>query len=179
MPLPPPQPPPPSWPASLYFGRRRKLWHIVPPEQIVPTYLRKFKKDPKWIIRGIQQFAQRRYFPCRSGHDVSTVSTKKHYRTQEARKNFTTTHNFNIILITFSKTISKLPHKTNKQDGDNTLREKMVLRTTQHAHTRHQGKINRLWGSRHDGTTEQTAIWQCNKNNPISCSCTAGDSIVK
>ena len=64
IPLPPPQPPPSSWPASLYFGQRRKLWHIVPPEQLVPTYLRKSKKDPKWIIRGIQQVAQRRYFPC-------------------------------------------------------------------------------------------------------------------
>ena len=34
-------------------------------------------------------------------------------------------------------------------------------------------------GSSHDGTTEQTAIWQFNKNNPIGGSCTAVDRSVK
>ena len=51
--------------------------------------------------------------------------------------------------------------------------------TTQNNERTTPNNNDRAMGSRHDGTTKQTASWQCNKNNPIGGSCTAGDSIVK
>ena len=180
MPLPPPQPPPSSWPAPLDFGRRRKLWHIVLSEQKVPTYLRKTKKDPKWILRGIQYVKKRRYCTGRSSHDVLIVSTQKHYRTQAAKKKFTTTHKFNIIWITFLRTISKSQHKTNKQqNGDNSLCQTMVPRTARHSDSRQQRKIYRPGNNIHNGTNKKTATWQYNKNKAISCPGTSSDSGVQ